>query len=115
MIERLAAHEHQDTALGFGERPVAWSGRVVGTFDELVVLGVLVDAAERGDEVLGGAVPAAGVPAQQTARLSLARRLRAELRRIHRRDYFPPTERDLATAAVEALAMFDAESEKQPS
>jgi hypothetical protein len=37
------------------------------------------------------------------ARLSLARRLRAELRRIHRRDYFPPVERDQATAAVEAL------------
>jgi DNA-binding transcriptional regulator PaaX len=33
-----------------------------------------------------------------------ARRLRDELRRIHRRDYFPPTERDHAHAAVEALA-----------
>jgi hypothetical protein len=41
---------------------------------------------------------------QEAARLSLARRLRAELRRIHRRDYFPPPERDLATAAVDALA-----------
>ncbi|HZA11475.1 Chromate resistance protein ChrB [Mycobacterium sp.] len=38
-----------------------------------------------------------------TARESLARRLRAELRRIQRRDYFPPTEREQATAAVEAL------------
>jgi hypothetical protein len=32
------------------------------------------------------------------------RRLRDELRRIHRRDYFPPIERDHADAAVEALA-----------
>jgi hypothetical protein len=32
------------------------------------------------------------------------RRLRDELRRIHRRDYFPPIERDHAQAAVEALA-----------
>jgi DNA-binding transcriptional regulator PaaX len=32
------------------------------------------------------------------------RRLRDELRRIHRRDYFPPTERDHAHAAVESLA-----------
>jgi DNA-binding transcriptional regulator PaaX len=32
------------------------------------------------------------------------RRLRDELRRIHRRDYFPPIERDHAHAAVEALA-----------
>jgi hypothetical protein len=32
------------------------------------------------------------------------RRLRRELRRIRQRDYFPPPERDLAAAAVEALA-----------
>jgi len=31
-------------------------------------------------------------------------RLRRELRRIHRRDYFPAHERGVATAAVEALA-----------
>jgi hypothetical protein len=30
-------------------------------------------------------------------------RLRAELRRIGRRDYFPPPERDIAYAAVRAL------------
>jgi hypothetical protein len=34
---------------------------------------------------------------------SVVRRLRAELRRIHRRDYFPPVERDQAGAAVENL------------
>ncbi len=33
----------------------------------------------------------------------LADRLRAELRRIGRRDYFPPPERDIAHAAVSAL------------
>jgi hypothetical protein len=32
------------------------------------------------------------------------RRLRGELRRIHRRDYFPPPESDRARAAVEDLA-----------
>jgi hypothetical protein len=31
-------------------------------------------------------------------------RLRRELRRIHRRDYFPPTVREHATTAVDALA-----------
>ncbi len=31
-------------------------------------------------------------------------RLRAEVRRIRRRDYFPPEERDHALAAVEDLA-----------
>ncbi|MER6351960.1 Chromate resistance protein ChrB [Streptomyces sp. NPDC001634] len=35
---------------------------------------------------------------------SVARRLRAELRRISRRDFFPPLERDRAHAAVRALA-----------
>jgi hypothetical protein len=45
----------------------------------------------------------AGTGRDETARLALARRLRAELRRIHRRDYFPPPERDHATAAVDAL------------
>lgn len=37
-------------------------------------------------------------------RMRTVRRLRAELRRIGRRDFFPPRERDLAHAAVEALA-----------
>lgn len=37
------------------------------------------------------------------ARVKL-RRLRSELRRIERRDYFPPAERDAARAAIRALA-----------
>jgi hypothetical protein len=39
-----------------------------------------------------------------TERERALRRLRDELRRIHRRDYFPPPERDAASIAVEALA-----------
>lgn len=51
----------------------------------------------------------AALTAEATAALqgdpqSVARRLRAELRRITRRDYFPPRERDSAVAAIEALA-----------
>jgi hypothetical protein len=38
-----------------------------------------------------------------TERLRSQRRLLAELRRIRRRDYFPPAERDAAVTAVEAL------------
>jgi hypothetical protein len=34
-----------------------------------------------------------------------ARRLRAELRRIGRRDFFPPPQREVARAVVEALAV----------
>ena len=37
------------------------AGRVVRRVDQPVVLGVLVQAAQRSDEVLGGAAPAAGV------------------------------------------------------
>src|SRR5437763_5256156 len=36
-------------------------------------------------------------------RTTVARRLRAELRRIRRRDYFPPAESDKAHASVEEL------------
>ena len=73
-------------------------------------------AAVRADEyakVTAEATAAAG--RDETARLSLARRLRAELRRIHRRDYFPPPERDQATAAVDALAQPVANQQDQPS
>lgn len=43
------------------------------------------------------------VAAGPVAGAATARRLRAELRRIARRDYFPPPERDRARAAVQAL------------
>jgi hypothetical protein len=45
---------------------------------------------------------AAGAGAAE--RVRAARRLRGELRRIARRDFFPPPERDAARAAVAALA-----------
>jgi hypothetical protein len=45
----------------------------------------------------------AAAEAGPTARAPVVRRLRGELRRIHRRDYFRPVERDLAQAAVQAL------------
>jgi hypothetical protein len=44
-------------------------------------------------------------------RIRAVRRLRAELRRIGRRDFFPPTERDLAHAAVEALVEQNADND----
>jgi uncharacterized protein YdbL (DUF1318 family) len=48
------------------------------------------------------AAAAAGAGAAERTRA--ARRLRGELRRIARRDFFPPTEREAARAAVDALA-----------
>ena len=40
-----------------------------------------------------------------TERARAIRRLRAELHRIRRRDFFPPPERDVAVAAVDQLAV----------
>ena len=48
---------------GQAARLVHLPGRVVRLGDQAVFLGVLVQAAQRGDEVLGGAAPAAGVAA----------------------------------------------------
>jgi hypothetical protein len=45
-----------------------------------------------------------GGDAAMAERARTVRRLRGELRRIARRDFFPPAERELAQAAVEALA-----------
>ena len=51
--------------------------------------------------VLAHAEHARGLP--DADREPVLRRLRAELRRIHRRDYFPPAARAAAEAAVQAL------------
>ena len=48
------------------------------------------------------AAQAAGASQPQA---SVVRRLRNDLRAIQRRDYFPPTERDQAEAAVQALSL----------
>lgn len=47
-------------------------------------------------------------------RVRTARRLREELRRIRRRDFFPPVERDAAVAAVQALTMGPLQTEDPP-
>ena len=47
---------------------------------------------------------AAAAGAGAAERTRAARRLRGELRRIARRDFFPPAEQELAQAAVDALA-----------
>jgi len=61
-------------------------------------------AAARRDEYRSVIEQAAAGSANEAERVRTIRRLRDELRRIHRRDYFPPAERDTARQAVEALA-----------
>jgi hypothetical protein len=50
----------------------------------------------------------AATGASAAERVRVARRLRGELRRIARRDFFPPAERETTRAAVEALAEVEA-------
>lgn len=57
--------------------------------------------------ILDEAAAAAHVTAAE--RIRTIRRLSDELRRINRRDYFPPAERDAARLAVEHLAHMSAE------
>jgi DNA-binding transcriptional regulator PaaX len=61
-------------------------------------------AAARSEEYRTVIDAAAAASASEADRVRTIRRLRDELRRIHRRDYFPPAERDTARLAVEALA-----------
>ena len=64
-----------------------------------------VMAAARAAEYTAVAAQAAAAREEGDAvRAAALRRLRTELRRITRRDYFPPPARDQARAAVEALA-----------
>jgi DNA-binding transcriptional regulator PaaX len=46
----------------------------------------------------------AALDADESTRAGVLRRLRGQLRRIGRRDYFPPPQRDAAHSAVDALA-----------
>lgn len=62
-------------------------------------------AAERAAEYAALAAAAThALAADASGHPAALRRLRGELRRISRRDYFPPTERDTAEAALAALA-----------
>jgi hypothetical protein len=56
-----------------------------------------------------------GLDLDGSARAVLLRRLRGELRRVERRDFFPPAERDAAYSAVEALAEVAADRQEEPA
>jgi hypothetical protein len=59
------------------------------------------------------AVITAAVTAGDADRVRVVRRLRADLRRIAARDYFPPPERDAARAAVRQLS--DQPADREPA
>ena len=51
----------------------------------------------------------------ESAAAGTLRKLRAEIRRIERRDFFPPAERTAARAAVDALAERVADGDREPA
>jgi hypothetical protein len=67
-------------------------------------LAAAMAAARAAEYAAVAARAAAARGAGDAARAAALRRLRAELRRIGRRDYFPPAVREQARAGVEALA-----------
>jgi hypothetical protein len=74
-------------------------------------------AAARADEYgqVRDLAVAASRSADPAATASTLRKLRAALRRIERRDFFPPHERTAARAAVEALASRVADGDRAPA
>jgi hypothetical protein len=91
-----------DEVIEAGGSAAIWLGRpAVLSHERELAAGM---AAARAAEYRGVIAQAAEAsPAQEAARSATASRLRAELRRIARRDYFPPAERDQAHAAVRDL------------
>lgn len=71
--------------------------------EQQLATGMAAARASEYQAVISSAAAAAEQP-DPAARTLAARRLRGEMRRIRRRDYFPPAERDIAQAAVMALA-----------
>ena len=85
-----------------GGTATMWLGRPAAGAAEQELAETMAQArAEEYREVQADAEAAAGLDG--AGRSAALRRLRGELNRIGRRDFFPPPERDTARAAVEAL------------
>lgn len=79
-----------------------WIGRPASTGGERQIIAAMQD--ERRKEYLALARDAGDALAlTDAARARAAKRLQQQHRRISRRDYFPPAERDIARAAIKAL------------
>lgn len=92
-----------DAVIEAGGEATVWLGRPGSAADERG-LAARMAAAIRAEyqEVVADAEAAASQPA--TTRRRIAARLRRQVSRIERRDFFPPPERDLARHAAEELA-----------
>ncbi|MEV4732474.1 Chromate resistance protein ChrB [Saccharopolyspora sp. NPDC049426] len=101
-----------DEVIDAGGTAGIWTARPATAAQERELAGSM--AAARSEEyraIIAEAGEAAGL--DEGGRTSAARRLRAELRRVTRRDYFPPDERDHARQAVDALVRPVAEVDQE--
>lgn len=86
-----------------GGTATVWLGRpAAGDAEQELAASMAAARAEEYRAVLAEAESVAG--AAGPVRTAALRKLRGELGRINRRDFFPPPEREAARAAVEALA-----------
>ncbi|MEU6807916.1 Chromate resistance protein ChrB [Streptomyces sp. NPDC046831] len=86
----------------FGGTATVWIAHPASTEEERRLARTMADArTAEYQQVLAQAEQTRALGAEERQRI--VRKLRAELRRIHRRDYFPPPVRRAAEAAVAAL------------
>lgn len=91
-----------DEILDTGGTATVWLAQPTSRAQERRLAQTMSDArAAEYATILSHAETAAALP--EAERRRAMRRLRAELRRIHRRDYFPPPQRPTAEHAVNAL------------
>ena len=91
-----------DEIIDFGGTAALWLAHPAAIAEERRLAQTMADArAAEYEQIRAQAAEALHQPDDERRRA--LRRLRAELRRIHRRDYFPPQQRQAAEAAVEAL------------
>jgi hypothetical protein len=94
-----------DEVVEAGGEAMVWVGELGAAAQERELAQRMADAVSQDyRRVIADAELARGETTGQRRRT--LGRLRRELRRVHLRDYFPPPEREPATAAVERLALF---------
>lgn len=92
-----------DEVLDAGGEAWVWLGRLGSAAQERAIARRMADAVAADYEAVLAAAAAGGGESEVVRRRMVAR-LRRELQRIGRRDYFPPPGREAARAAVEDLA-----------
>jgi Protein ChrB, N-terminal len=92
-----------DEVLEAGGEAWVWLGRLASSAQERAMADRMAEAVAADYEAVVGEA-AANEGETEVVRRRVVARLRRELQRIGRRDYFPPVQRDLARAAVDRLA-----------